>query len=444
MSYNLKYMKRAHLLVFLLSSLWASCLMARVYDFTKGNTVELLESPQDSADLKVDLIKKAKHHIHIITFFWDETSLPARLAKELNEANKRGVEVRILTTAFPTFTTDFLGQGRRKLQANLNSKFAYLDLRPNRCFGITHSLHEKIFLVDGDVAIVGRRNISDSSLNGKDLEVKVQGEVVNQVQNHFKVMLDFILDQKIKFKCMQAIDEKCEKELSALRFDSSDKNYFPDQKKYEPGVEMRLLSHEAILNQFESSMNKVERLVQQDDILDEIIKIPFKTLRAYQYFILPTERFKKYLNDNLANGNKIEIITNSQESAKFSSNLGYIYSLPDMKSFVENGLIFYQWNRNQSLKYVHEKVLIFNEDEVVIGSHNLVTGSTGVSNEIALQIRSKDLAQRLITIFDQEKEDEKITNKVSSDFLADEINQLKNKIKLLRTKFVRGFLLELY
>ncbi len=437
-------MKKSWITLAFLGLFWTHGLWAKVYDFTALNQVDLIESPYDSADLKVDLIRKAKHHIHIITFFWDETSLPERLAKELNEANARGVEVRILTTAFPTFTTDMLGKGRRKLNPSFKSKFAYLDLTPSRFFGITHSLHEKIFLVDGEVAIVGGRNISDSSLNGKDLEVKLQGEVVNQIQHHFKVMFDFILSMKVKSRCMMAESNSCEDEMNKIKFTSQDLSYFPVQPSFNAGVEVRLLSHEAVLHQYENNMNKDARLVQSDDILDTIVKIPFKTLRAYQYFMLPTERFKNYLNENLDKGNKIEIITNSLESAKFSSNLGYVYSLPDVLKFVEDGISLYQWKRNQKLKYVHEKVLIFDDEQIVIGSHNLVTGSTGVSNEIALQIKSKDLALKLISVFEAEKSNENITNKASIGFLQDEISQFSTKIKILRLKFVRGFLQELY
>ncbi len=437
-------MKKSFLVMLFISVFWTYSSLAKVYDFTQGNQVELIESPADSADIKVELIKKAKHHIHIITFFWDETTLPARLASALNEASARGVEVRILTTAFPTFTTDMLGAGRRKLKPNLKSKFTYLDLSPSRYFGLTHSLHEKIFLVDGEVAIIGGRNISDSSLNGKDLEVKVHGEIVNQIQHHFKVMFDFILELKIKSKCMLAENSFCEEEMNNLKFGADNSNYFPTQPTFSQGVEVRLLSHEAVIHQYKMNLSRSERLLQNDDILDEVVKIPFKTLRAYQYFMIPTERFKKYLNDNLESGNKIEIISNSLESAKFSSNWGYIYSLPDMLSFVDKGLVLYQWKRNQKLKYVHEKVLIFNDEQVIIGSHNFVAGSTSVSNEIALQIRSKDLALKLITIFDHEKENEQVTFKANSDYLSKEINDLKLKIKFFRLNFVKGFLKELY
>lgn len=432
------------ILTLLLIVLSTGVLSAKVYDFTSGNKIELMEDPHESADIKVDLINKAKHHVHIITFFWDESSLPARLAAALNEANKRGVEVRILTTAFPTFTTDLLGKGRRKLNISDENKFIYLALSPGRYFSMTHSLHEKIFLVDGEVAIIGGRNVSDSSFNGKDLEVKMQGEVVGQIQDHFKIMFDFLLDMKVKSQCMMSEDDSCEKSLNNLKFSSDNLDFFPKQTVFEDGEEARLLSHEAVIHHFQKKMNREERLQQRDDILDTVINIPFKTLKAYQYFMMPTERFKNYLNENLDKGNKIEIITNSLESGKFSSNSGYIYALPDTLDFVERGMAVYQWERNQKLHYVHEKVLIFDNEQVIIGSHNFVTGSTGVSNEIAVQIKSKNLAEKLSIVFDEEKNNASITKKVESSFLKLEMNELKKKIKFFRGRIIKGVLREIY
>jgi cardiolipin synthase C len=302
---------------------------------------------------------------------------------------------------------------------------------------MTHSLHEKIFLVDGEVAIIGGRNVSDSSFNGKDLEVKMQGEVVGQIQDHFKIMFDFLLDMKVKSQCMMSENDSCEKSLNNLKFSSDNLDFFPKQTVFEDGEEARLLSHEAVIHHFQKKMNREERLKQRDDILDTVINIPFKTLKAYQYFMMPTERFKNYLNQNLEAGNKIEIITNSLESGKFSSNSGYI-------DFVEKGMEVYQWERNQKLHYVHEKVLIFDNEQIVIGSHNFVTGSTGVSNEIAVQIKSKNLAEKLTKVFDEEKNNYTITRKVESSFLRNEMNELKKKIKFFRGKLVKGVLREIY
>ena len=437
-----------NLLTFILYTLCLSSIVdAKVYDFTHNNRLSLMEDPNASVEAKVELIRNAKHHVHIVTFFWDESAIPKRLGEELNKANERGVEVRILTSYVATLGTDFLGQGKRAL--NYKSKtavFSYLSLTPGASFSLNHSLHEKIFIVDGKKAIIGGRNTSNSSLSGKDLEVLMEGPVVNQVQDHFKRMYDFIIDQRINRHCKQVenTDMKCVKDFKKTEFSLTDKRFFPDQPIFPDGDDARILSHEALMHQKEQALSRSERVHQKDDILDTVTKIEFKKLRAYNYFIIPTERYKKFLQESLAEGDSIEMITNSYESAKFSSNYGYIYSIPDALDLVEDGLELHQWQRNQKLNYVHEKVMIFDEDHVIVGSHNFGVGSTSVSNEIAIEFKSKELADRLIEVFESETNNPAITQKADLEFLEKEYGKYKLQINTLRVKLLEGILREIY
>ena len=434
------------LIVLFLSMSLTAEIEARVYDYTQNNKLTLLEDPAESVDYKIELIRNAKHHVHIITFFWDNSSVPARLSHELNIANARGVEVRILTSFVPTLTTDILGSGKRAL--NLKSKtatFSYLQLMPGHLFSLTSNLHEKMFIVDGEKAIIGGRNSSASSLNGKDIEVVLEGEVVNQVQDHFKVMQDFLIEDKIKSKCVTAKDlNLCAQSVSSKGFSNKDQNFFPNQPIFTEGVEARIISHEAVIHQRDGQLSRQARLNQQDDILDTVTKIKFKKLRGYNYFIMPTQRYMNFLESSLAEGDSIELITNSIESAKFSSNAGYIYSLPDMKDLMEQGLVLHLWERNQKMKYVHEKVLIFDDERVIIGSHNFGTGSTTVSNEIAVEFTSKEIAKRLIDVFTSEVENPLITKTADMSLIDKQIKKYKGSIKILRKKIVEGVLRETY
>lgn len=432
----------------LLSMCLASSAYSKVYDFTQYNRLSLIEDPVASVDLKVELIKNAKHHVNIITFFWDDSAVPARLAVELNKAHARGVEVRILTSYVATLGTDPLGKGKRNLDLKSKNKaiYSYLSLTPGAAFSVNNSLHEKIFLIDGEKAIIGGRNASNSSLNGKDLEVLMQGPVVNQVQDHFKRMYDFIVDQRVNTHCktQTETDFECAKKYTDLEFSYKDKKFFPVQPTFLDGDTARIISHEAIIHQKELGLSRKARVTQQDDIVDTVTKIEFKKLRAYNYFIIPTPKFKKYLEDSLAEGDSIEMITNSYESAKFSSNFGYIYSIPEALELVEEGLELHQWKRNQKLNYVHEKVMIFDEDHVIVGSHNFGVGSTAVSNEIVIEMKSKTIADRLIEVFEYEAGNSAITTKADLSFLEHEYEKYKMQIKILRVKLVEGILREIY
>lgn len=432
----------------LLSLCLSSSAYSKVYDYTHNNRLSLIEDPRASVDLKVELIRSAKHHINIVTFFWDDSAVPARLAVELNKAHDRGVEVRILTSYVATLGTDPLGKGKRNLNLKSQNKaiYSYLSLTPGASFSLNNSLHEKIFLVDGEKAIIGGRNASNSSLAGKDLEVLMEGPVVNQVQDHFKRMYDFIIDQRVSRHCNQndSIDSECVQKYKELEFSSNDKSFFPDQPGFAGGEDARILSHEALMHQKDLGLSRSARVTQQDDILDTVVKIEFKKLRAYNYFIIPTPKYKKFLEESLAEGDSIEMITNSYESAKFSSNYGYIYSIPDARDLVADGLELHQWQRDQKLNYVHEKVMIFDEDHVIVGSHNFGVGSTAVSNEIAIEFKSKRIADRLIEVFEYESGNPAITQKADLSFLENEYEKYKMQIKVLRLKIVEGILREIY
>ena len=268
---------------------------------------------------------------------------------------------------------------------------------------------------------------------------------MNQVQHHFKRMFDFVVGLRINTHCTnENPDSVCVSKYKKLEFAPDSPNFFPAQPSFADGVDARILSHEAVIHQKELGMGRRAREKQQDDILDTVTKIEFKKLRAYNYFMIPTERFKAYLEDSLAKGSSIEMITNSYESAKFSSNYGYIYSIPDARDLVEQGLELHQWQRNQKLNYVHEKVMIFDEDHVIVGSHNFGVGSTAVSNEIAIEFKSKKIADRLIEVFEKEVSDPTITSKADLSFLEHEYEKYKMQIKLLRIKIVEGILREIY
>ena len=187
-------MKIAKLLLPLILQLFfAAAANAKVYDFTFGNKLTLLPEARQSAALKLDLIRHAKHHIHIMTYYLDKTDYPMELLQELRKANERGVQVRIMTSYIPTLALDFWDDTTKMLLMNSpgskpSAPIAYLKFSPEKRQSITNNIHEKIFLVDGIKAIVGGRNISKDSFRDKDLEIILEGPVVNQVQSHFEKM----------------------------------------------------------------------------------------------------------------------------------------------------------------------------------------------------------------------------------------------------------------
>jgi phosphatidylserine/phosphatidylglycerophosphate/cardiolipin synthase-like enzyme len=181
-----------------------------------------------------------------------------------------------------------------------------------------------------------------------------------------------------------------------------------------------------------------------DDIVETIISTPFKKLRGYNYFIIPTPRYKNFLIQSLEEGKQIEIVTNSQTSASSVSDSGYIYALKPMIELSKKGLDIIEWRGKAPHTYLHTKVMIFDEDRAIIGSHNLGVGSTSVSNEIAVEINSPSHVARLIEIFENDKKDTELTNQVDTEFLKKKLQENKFMSFLLNFSPIAKTLSEFY
>lgn len=425
----------------------AQTVHATVYPYTENNKLTLMEDPKAASEFKLAMVRNARHHIHIMTYFWDDSVFPTKLAQELVKANERGVEIRILTTFFPSVSTDLTAKSKRLLRTeNGKAVFTYIKLLPIDGITSTNNLHEKIFLVDGEKAILGGRNISDSSFHGKDMEVLLEGPVVNQVQDHFKSMHDFLVKVNTEYSCKRNY-KKCKDfsdRLEKSNFSAKANAYFPVQPEFENGIKARILTHNGVLKQQKNRYSIRERAQMQDDIISSVVNAKFNKLRAYNYFIIPTTTYKNFLERSVEEGKDIQIITNGKRSAATVSDKGYLYSLPEMRELASKGLSIYQWQGKGELEYLHEKVMIFDDEHVIIGSHNFGRGSTSASNEIAIEFDSADIAKRLIDIFDNEISDETLTKKTKEHSILQEINDNFKLVKFLRTTIIGGILSELY
>ncbi len=439
-------------------------LQAKVYDFTEGNQITLLQDARNSAALKLDLVRSAKSSIHIMTYYWDKKGYPVELLEELKKAHQRGVDIRIITTSLPTLAMDFLGKSKRFLfsdneEEKSEAVLSFLKMSPGQNESFTNNIHEKVFLVDGKTAIIGGRNISDAAFKGKDLEVQLEGPVVTQVQEHFQKMFLFLTDLK-KSNCIKQSQNTdndwpptdgtaCVEKLAKQEFKMGDKKFFPEQPTFEGGAKARVLTNEVLFQQQEHKYFGQARFAIKDDIIDTIVKTEFKTLRGYNYFVIPTARYKKYLEDNIKVGKDIRIITNSLKSSLVISDKGYLVGMPDTYELVSKGLNVHQWTGeqkigNDQLSYLHEKVMLFDNDHGFVGSHNFGSGSTSVSSEITLEFYSESIVKTLSDVFDHEYETAELTKAVSIPMLNKEINENSKMIKFLRMRPFRTLVKELY
>lgn len=165
----------------------------------------LLDRGPDALLARVHLIRSARRSIWLQSFIFENDDSGALVLDELIAAARRGVKVRVLLD-------QLYGLPNPALQAALSSFHDNFSLRLyNPTFGAARTerlqfaagviccfrrfnqrMHSKLLLVDGEVAVVGGRNIQDryfdwnSSFNYRDRDVLIAGPVTAAMASNFE------------------------------------------------------------------------------------------------------------------------------------------------------------------------------------------------------------------------------------------------------------------
>jgi phosphatidylserine/phosphatidylglycerophosphate/cardiolipin synthase-like enzyme len=156
--------------------------------------VNVLERGEDALLLRIHLIRSARTSIDIQTFIWAEDDAGWLVLDELIAAARRGVKVRVLADQlFSLDDVDWLARiarAHRNLEFRLyNPTFDEAVTQPVEfaagilcCFSkFNQRMHNKLFLIDGEIGIAGGRNIEnryfdwDQEFDYRDRDLLVLG-----------------------------------------------------------------------------------------------------------------------------------------------------------------------------------------------------------------------------------------------------------------------------
>lgn len=156
--------------------------------------VNVLERGEDALLLRIHLIRAARKSIDIQSFIWAEDDAGWLVLDELIAAARRGVKVRVLSDQL--FSIDSVEWLARIARAHRNLQFRLYNptfddaVTPPLAFAagvlccftkFNQRMHNKLFLVDGEIGIAGGRNYEnryfdwDEEFDYRDRDVLVLG-----------------------------------------------------------------------------------------------------------------------------------------------------------------------------------------------------------------------------------------------------------------------------
>lgn len=383
---------------------------------------------------RIAMTELAEKTLDLQYFIWDRDTTGRILAERLVRAADRGVRVRILVD-------DLNLEGR-------DAGIAALDAHPNieiRIFNpfahrsgqaldfiadfdrVNHRMHNKLFVMDNAVAIVGGRNIGshyfevDQQVNFRDMDVVAGGPVVREASGIFDHFWNGDWAVPILALVAQpATEADLRAAVKTLR-ERLAKEPYPYPYPLDQDVVGLRSQLTAIFDDFiwapghmifddPNEIKKYGRTITLTEVFRRRIeRLNSEVLAEVPYFVLrdPGVAGVKRLRDR---GVRIRVLTNSLASNDvLAAHAGHAEHREEL---IAAGVELYELRAEPVVKKrifylsgaarstLHAKVYVFDRKAVFIGSFNYDPRSRDINTEAGLYIESPELAAQVIAYMD--------------------------------------------
>jgi len=423
----------------------------------------LFASGSDALSLRVQMADSAQKTLDIQYFIFKDDDSGQLLMSALLRAAQRGVRVRILID-----DTEARGQddrvgllaGHPNIDVRLYNPFFYrgsLGLLRYTEFALTASrlnyrMHNKLFVADNEIAVVGGRNVGDEYFDSGDdvqfgdYDVFALGPITRELSKSFDEYWNSSLAVPVRALLgtlpsgpkLDAFESQLNEHLQQMQ-DS------PQVKAIRTGNPLAgLLNGEAGVAWAKAQVladSPDKASVEDGGSIGALLRRRLLEATAYvksellmvSPYLVPGDKGMALLKSLRDRGVRVRILTNSLLSTDVPAvHAGYRrYRVP----LLEMGVDLYEVKplpgkpmpRNGMLKEpssgqfsLHAKAFVFDRKRIFIGSANFDSRSLNLNTEIGLMIDSPDLARQVVARFDA------IANPANSFVLA--LDEHKNVV----------------
>ncbi|MEA3419257.1 MAG: phospholipase D family protein [Campylobacterota bacterium] len=395
-----------------------------------------LSEPRDAFAARIFLVDQAKTSLDVQYYIYKDDRTGNFFAYHLLKAAERGVKVRILLD-------DLITSGKDKSWAMLASH-PNIELRlfnPNLLrssfrnmallFNINRlgkRMHNKTLIADGAAAIIGGRNIGDDYYAADketlflDYDILATGKVVPDIYRSFdlywnskeSVLSKEVLEGQFNTAEYHQAVKKLEKSAEVFRQSSIGKAMARSdfaKNIFQGKVELTVAKRTDFYYDYPEKVNTDEsdnRTHISAQISADLKHVSNDLIIISPYFI-PSQEMMERLRVLRENDVEITVITNSLAStdvfAVYSKYRWYI------KDLVQIGVNLYELKPKSFKKLIkskkwikshqtslHTKMMIIDQDHLVVGSANIDPRSDKLNTELLLVVSSRKLAKEERTI----------------------------------------------
>ncbi len=415
-------------------------ILARAHDLHHDQSgFRLLASSADAFSARAELIRAAERSLDLQYYIVDDGFSTRALIHELLQAADRGVRIRILLD-------DTASDGKDPEIALLSahpqvSIRVFNPLHLGRSTVVTRSLgrlfnlsrqhrrmHNKLWLADSSVAIVGGRNLGDAyfdakrGLNFTDIDLLAAGPVAEQLAHSFDQYWNSALSQPIeRFLWFTPDLDDLQRQRGALHRElqqarRQQPELYEHLMRYRDSPQLRdWLDNQLIWAHGQAlwdAPSKVladgppdARLLLTTQLAADLAAVSEELVVISAYFV-PADEGLAYLLERADAGVTIRLLTNSLEATDVPAvHGGYA---PYRETLLEHGVRLFELRRQpgeetsynlglsgSSESSLHSKAAIIDRRTVFIGSLNFDPRSVLWNTEVGVLIDSRELAEQV-------------------------------------------------
>lgn len=404
-----------------------------------GSGVMALVEGVDAFAARLALASAATRSIDIQTYIWSNDATGKLLFDQMRQAADRGVRVRLLLDDNTTAGLDpmlALLASHPGIEVRLFNPFANRSLRLGDWLGrferINRRMHNKTFVADNQMAIVGGRNIGNAyfaagqELSFEDADVLVVGEVVPEISAAF----DRFWNSPLAWPAMALLRPGQAADPASFEEEISRIHHSPQAAAYHQAMARSDLVQGLVRRQFPLEWTTV-RLLGDDPAsvlhavegtegrmapaLGAVLSGAQTSLDLVSAYFVPGEDGAQALSALARRGVRVRVLTNSLAATDVAAaHAGYarqretllragvrLFELKPAYPTAPTTVPHRRPHLSGSQASLHAKTFAIDGRQLFVGSFNLDPRSARLNTEIGLLVDSPALAAQLATALDE-------------------------------------------
>ncbi|MHA3984056.1 phospholipase D-like domain-containing protein [Acinetobacter venetianus] len=406
----------------------------------------VLYEPLEALAARLRLIDKAEKTLDLQYYIWDNDKVGALALHALIGAADRGVKVRLLIDDNNAKHTEgiFLALAQHpNIEVKLFNPYRFrkyraidmvLDLKR-----INRRMHNKSFIADHQVALIGGRNMTNQYYNVSDnyqfsdVDVMLFGTAVNDISKSF----DDYWNHEYAYDVREIVNPKSHRLSYESLKQQLDDHYKKVTVQNYLDLTDRSQSIDALINRdisldwvkaevVKDSPDKIKSKAKKQEHLNfqliNHLEQPEKNIDLISAYFVPEKKGAKILGDLAQDGVKVRVLTNSFKA----NDVAVVHAFYGKyrKELLEQGVQLYEFLpaldkddldkhtedlakkakvniKGLSRSSLHAKLMALDEKQVFIGSFNFDPRSAYLNTEIGVLLDSPPLAQAVHATMDQ-------------------------------------------